>query len=101
MEQLLRQLLTPGPESATGSPLLHQVPAAVLTAADDAASGMTLAHHCADAGLVGALGLLAPLLEAAGTPPGSLTDGLGRSVLEVASASTITFFVTVSQFVPF
>ena len=48
---------------------------------------MTLAHHCADSGLVGALALLAPQLEAAGLPPRALKDGLGRSVLEVGSAS--------------
>ena len=48
---------------------------------------MTLAHHCADSGLVAALELLAPQLEAAGIAPGALVDGLGRSVLDVGLAS--------------
>eukprot|EP01050_Picozoa_sp_SAG11_P030551 SAG11_NODE_9093_length_944_cov_1.423669_1_plen_314_part_11 len=59
----------------------------MLTAKDATADGMTLAHHCADSGLVGVLERLAPLLEAAGLPPAALKDGLGRSVLEVGLAS--------------
>jgi hypothetical protein len=36
---------------------------------------------------VGALALLAPRLEAAGTPLAQLADGLGRSVLGVGASS--------------
>ena len=64
---------------------LPPLPQAMLTATDSSADGMTLAHHCADSGLVGALELLTPQLETAGIALETLVDGLGRSVLDVSA----------------